>query len=112
VYIQMGVMNDMLTFWNVTRFAPVRSDAGGEIIEGHMIPGRGNIDDSAAVWTLRSVGPDFTVLKLDALLRPGLPAPQSTIDNELRESAERAVNSVHDRAQGSKDLVPLPAQAP
>lgn len=107
VYLRMGVLNNMVTFWNVTRFAPLHLEPqGAEIIEGHMLPGKGNIDDSAAVWTLRSAGDEWTVLKFDVLLRPGVPAPQSLIDEQLRDSAMDAVNSIHDRAQGSKEIRP------
>jgi hypothetical protein len=106
VYIRMGVMNNTIQFWNVTRFQPPKPAPGGEIIEGQMVRGKGNIDDSVTMWTLHSAGNDWTVLKFDVLLRPGLPAPQSLIDEQLRDSAMDAVNSVHDRAQGSKDFVP------
>jgi len=71
-----------------------------------MVPGKGNIDGSAAVWTLHAAGPDWTVLKFDILLRPGVPAPQSLVDEQLRDGAMDAVNSIHDRAQGSKEIGP------
>jgi len=100
VYLRMGVLNNTITFWNVTRFAPVRrSPRGEEIFEGQMVPGKGNIDDSAAVWTLNAVGPDWTVLKFDVLLRPGVPAPESLIDEQTRDSAMDAVNSIRERAE-------------
>lgn len=107
VYLRMGVLNNMVTFWNVTRFAPLFREAqGAEVVQGQMVPGKGNIADSAAVWTMRPAGPEWTVLKFDVLLRPGLPAPQSLVDEQLRDSAMDAVNSIHDRAQGSKDITP------
>jgi hypothetical protein len=99
VYIRIGVLNDLLSFWNVTRFAPLRQEPGVEVIEGHMLPGKGNIDDSVVKWTMHSAGDEWTVLKFDALLRPGVPAPQSLIDNTLRESAVHTVESVRDRLQ-------------
>jgi hypothetical protein len=102
VYLRMGVLNNTLTFWNVTRFAPLRrASQGDEVLEGQMVPGKGNIDDSAAVWTLSAAGAGWTVLKFDVLLRPGVPAPESLIDEQLRDSAMDVVNSIHDRAQGS-----------
>ncbi len=55
VYLRMGVLNNTFSVWNVTRFGPVRPSAdpaGGEIVEGQMVPGKGNIDDSAFVWTI------------------------------------------------------------
>jgi hypothetical protein len=105
VYLQMGVLNNTFHLWDVTRFAPPRVADGNEIIEGTKVPGKGNIDDAVLVWTLRAAGPDWTVLKFDLLLNPGLPAPQSLIDEQLRDSALDAVNAIHDRAQGSKDFV-------
>jgi hypothetical protein len=108
VYIRMGVINNMLVLWNVMRFAVPRPDAGagGEVIEGRMVPGKGNIDDSAAVWTVRAAGPEWTVLKFDLLLKPSIPAPASLIDEQLRDSANDAVDSIHDLAQGSKGILP------
>jgi hypothetical protein len=108
VYIRMGVLNNTLVFWNVTRFLPPHpaSDGGGEVVEGRMVPGKGNIDDSVLVWTMHAAGPEWTVLKFDLLLRPSLPAPQSLIDEQLRDSAMDAVDSIHDRAQGSKGILP------
>jgi len=107
VYLRMGVLNNTLTFWNVTRFAPLRVvPEGSEVVEGRMVHGKGNIDDSAAMWTMRPAGPDWTVLKFDVLLNPGVPAPQSLIDEQLRDSAMDVVNSIHDRAQGTKEILP------
>jgi len=106
VYLQMGVLNNTINFWNVTRFAPLKQGPDGlEIVEGQMVPGNGNIDDSQVIWTMHPAGDEWTVLKFDVLLRPGLPAPQSLIDEQLRDSAMDAVNSIHDRAKGSRDFV-------
>jgi hypothetical protein len=107
VYIRIAVLNDMISFWNVTRFAPIRQgDGGAEILEGRMVPGKGNIDDSVVMWTMHPAGDDWTVLKFDALLRPGVPAPQSLIDNTLRESAMHTVESVRDQLQGASGVLP------
>jgi hypothetical protein len=106
VYLRIAVLNDLVSFWNVTRFAPLRQESGGEIIEGRMVPGKGNIDDSVVKWTLHPAGDEWTVLKFDALLRPGVPAPQSLIDNTLRESAVHTVESVRDQVQGATGIQP------
>jgi hypothetical protein len=111
VYLRMGVLNNTFSVWNVTRFTPVHpvpDAAGAEMVEGQMVPGKGNIDDSAFVWTLHAAGDGWTVLKFDLVLRPGLPAPQSLIDEQLRDSAMDAVDSIHDRAQGTKAFDPYP----
>jgi hypothetical protein len=105
VYLAMGVLNNTISFWNVTRFTPVRTVGADEVMEGKMVPGKGNIDNSAVIWTMHPAGDGWTVLKFDVLLDPGLPAPQSLIDEQLRDSAMDAVNSIHDRVQGTKDFV-------
>jgi hypothetical protein len=109
VYIQIAVMHDMVLLWDVTRFSPVRRAAPGlEMLEGKMVPGKGNVEDVNVVWTMHSLDPGWTVLKLDLLLKPGLPAPQSAIDEELRDSARYAVDMIHDRAQGTSNVGPWP----
>jgi hypothetical protein len=107
VYLQVAVLHGMVTLWDVARFAPPRSSGtGSEIVEGHMVPGKGNVDDMVAVWTIRAIGDEWTLLKFDLLLKPGMPAPQSAVDEELRDSALYAVDAVHDRAQGSSGIAP------
>jgi hypothetical protein len=102
----MGVLNNTINFWNVTRFSPLHDAGGNEIVEGTMVPGKGNIDSSQCIWTMHAAGDGWTVLKFDVLLNPGMPAPQSLIDEQLRDSAMDVVNSIHDRAQGSRDFQP------
>jgi hypothetical protein len=107
VYIQIAVMHGMVTLWDVTRFMPPKTiEQGVNVIEGRMVPGKGNVDDVHVVWTLRALDDEWTLLKFDLLLKPGLPAPQWAIDEELRDSAMAAVDSIHDRAQGSRGIVP------
>jgi hypothetical protein len=109
VYIQIAVMHDMILLWDVTRFAPVlRVAPGVEVLEGRMVPGKGNVEDCDIVWTMRAVDSQWTVLKLDLLLKPGIPAPQSAVDEELRDSAMNAVDNMHDRAQGNSGVGPWP----
>jgi hypothetical protein len=107
VYIQIAVLHGMVTLWDVTRFAPPRTvSAGVDVIEGRMLPGKGNVEDLDVVWTLREVDEEWTLLKFDLLLKPGLPAPQWVMDEELRDSAMTAVDAIHDRAQGSPGIAP------
>jgi hypothetical protein len=109
VYMQIAVMKDMILLWDVTRFAPAKETAPGfQVVEGKMVPGKGNVQDSAIVWTMHSLDANWTVLKLDLLLKPGLPAPQSAVDEELRDSAMNAVDMIHDRSQGSIAVGPWP----
>ena len=109
VYIQIAVLRGMVMLWDVTRFAPPKTIAPGvDVIEGKMVPGKGNVDDLDVVWTLRAIDDGWTVLKFDLLLKPGLPAPQWVMDEELRDYAQCAVDSIHDRAQGSPGLERVP----
>jgi hypothetical protein len=111
VYIQIAVMRDMVLLWDVTRFAPIQRTAPGlETLEGKMLPGKGNVEDVNVIWTMHALESDWTVLKLDLLLKPGLPAPQSAIDEELRDSARSAVDMIHDRAQGTSTVGPWPVE--
>jgi hypothetical protein len=107
VYVQIAVLHGMVLLWDVTRFAPAKAVASGlDVVEGRMLTGKGNIEDLSVVWTLHAVDADWTVLKLDLLLKPGIPVPQSAIDEELRDSAMNAVDAIHDRAQGSAGIEP------
>jgi hypothetical protein len=107
VYIQVAVLHGMLTLWDVTHFMPPQTvEPGVDVIEGRMVPGKGNVDDLDVVWTLRALDDQWTLLKFDLLLKPGWPAPQSAIDEELRDYAMAAVDAIHDRAQGSQGIVP------
>jgi hypothetical protein len=109
VYLQIAVLNGMLMLWDVTRFGPAqRISPDVEVVQGQMVPGKGNIEGLDVVWTMRSMGDRWTLLKFDLLLKPGMPAPQSAIDEELRDSARYAVDAIHDRAQGSPMIEPWP----
>jgi hypothetical protein len=109
VYIQIAVLHGVITLWDVTRFSPpLETGPGVEVVEGHMVRGKGNVEDMHVMWTMRALSDEWTVLKLDMLLKPGLPVPQSAIDEELRDSARYAVDSIHDGAQGSRAFAAWP----
>jgi hypothetical protein len=105
VFIRIGVLHDIVTLWDVTRFSPIREVAPGlEVLEGRMLPGRGNVRDMNAVWTMRALDDEWTLLKFDLLLKPGLPAPQFIVDETLRDAARDAVDLIHFRAQGTRKI--------
>jgi hypothetical protein len=107
LYTQFLVLHGLVTFWSVTHFNPPRPiEPNTEIVEGKMVPGKGNIEDLDVIWTLRSLDDQWTVLKADMLIKPGLPAPQWAIDEELRDSAMFGVDAVHDKAQGNRSIEP------
>jgi hypothetical protein len=107
LYYQLEVMHGIVKLSNVLRFGQPRVvSSGTEVVEGTFVKGT-NVKDANIVFTMREVGPDWTVLKLDLLIVPTIPAPQAAIDEELRDSALKAVDVVHDRAQGHSRTVPM-----
>jgi hypothetical protein len=109
VFIRIGVLHDIVTLWDVTRFTPIREISPGvEVLEGRMLPGRGNVQDMNAVWTMRALDDEWTLLKFDLLLKPGLPAPQFVVDETLRDAARDAVDLIHYRAQGTRKIESWP----
>jgi ribosome-associated toxin RatA of RatAB toxin-antitoxin module len=106
VYMQVPIMNGMVTLWSQARFsAPKVVGPGVEVVEGRNV--KGNVKDLHAIWTMRKLSEDFTLLKFDLLLLPNVPAPQAAIDEELRDAAMQAVDAIHDRAQGHPGSVPF-----
>jgi len=105
VFIRIGVLHDIVMLWDVTRFTPIQEIAPGlEVLEGRMLPGRGNVRDMNAVWTMRALDDEWTLLKFDLLLKPSLPAPQFIVDETLRDAARDAVDLIHYRAQGTRKI--------
>ncbi len=99
VYMKIPIMKGMIDLWQVLRFgAPVTVSPGVEVIEGKFV--KGNVKDAHIVFTLRRLDDNFTVLTCDLLIVPSIPAPQSAIDEELRDSALKAVDGLHTKAQG------------
>jgi hypothetical protein len=122
MYFQVPIMHGMMTLWYIARFGGTRViGPGTEAVEGKFV--RGNIKDMNLVFTMRAIEPNWTILSCDLLLTPNIPAPQSAIDEELRDAAMQAVDAIKDRAQGKSVNVPYmksdppppqaqPAQAP
>ncbi len=115
VYLQIPIMNGLVTLWDVARFgAPRVVSPGVEIIEGRQI--KGNMKDLHVVWTMRALSDNATVLKCDLLLSLNVAAPQPAIDEELRDAAGQAVDAIWMKSQNnSRRVVPFtgtPASKP
>jgi hypothetical protein len=110
--MEVPVMHGVFSFWYKLRFGPPAVVSPGlETEEGKFV--EGNVKDANLVFTMHEVAPAFTVLKIDMLIVPSIPAPQSAIDEELRDAAMNAVDAMHDRAQGNKVQIPFnPALQP
>jgi len=114
VYFQVPVMHGMLTLWYVSRFTPTQVAApGAEMVEGKFV--RGNVKDMHVQFKMRKVDERFTIMSCDLYVAPTFPAPQSAVDEELRDACKDAVEAVRDRSQGFKGDVPFvthPSQTP
>jgi hypothetical protein len=102
LYFQLPIMKGLVTIWYVTRFAAARPGMGGaEIIEGRFV--KGNIKDMQIAFTIRPAPPpeQRTILVCDLNLAINLPAPQSALDEELRDACGDAVNAVRARTTPS-----------
>lgn len=93
VYFQLPIMKGLVTIWYVTRFAPARTVGNADVVEGTFV--KGNIKGMHIVLKVQP-GPDekTSAMVCDLLLTPGLPAPQSALDEELRDACGDAINSV------------------
>jgi hypothetical protein len=100
VYFQLPIMKGVVTIWYVTRFPPPRPAAGGDVVEGTYV--KGNIKGMHIAFTVRPGVDDKTsVLVCDLVLQPNVPAPQSALDEELRDACGDAINSVRKTITGN-----------
>jgi hypothetical protein len=100
VYFQLPIMKGLVTIWYITRFPPARAVPGADVVEGTYV--KGNIKSMHIAFTLRP-GPDdkSSVLVCDLVLQPNVPAPQSALDEELRDACGDAINSLRRTLGGS-----------
>jgi hypothetical protein len=93
VYFQLPIMKGLVTIWYVTRFPPARTAGVGDVIEGTFV--KGNIKNMHIAFTVRPGHDENTsVLVCDLVLQPNVPAPQSALDEELRDACGDAINSL------------------
>jgi hypothetical protein len=100
VYFQLPIMKGVVTIWYVTRFPPPRPAAGGDVVEGTYV--KGNIKGMHIAFTVRpGVDDKSSVLVCDLVLQPNVPAPQSALDEELRDACGDAINAVRKTITGA-----------
>lgn len=100
VYMKLPVKVGPVTLdqWEVMRFGPARGDNGASVIEGFGV--KGNMKSGHIKITVRPIDEKHALLKVDVLLVPNAPAPQSMVDEELRDAAMDLANGLKDKAQG------------
>lgn len=97
VYLEVPILNGAGTIWAVVRFSPPESQGNQEIIRGRMV--KGNVKRLDATWRIEKVDAKNSVLTLELLMVPDLPAPNSLISSELRKAAGKAVNAARNEAE-------------
>jgi carbon monoxide dehydrogenase subunit G len=100
VYMRYPVQIGFVTFEfsEVMRFKPTRSAGSSFVIEGNGI--KGDMKTGHTIITVKPVDAKHSLLQVDVLLVPSIPAPQSLIDEELRDGAQDFVNGLKDKSQG------------
>lgn len=94
--VQIGPVR--FEFWEVMRFQPAKAVGDTRVIEAFGI--KGDMRQGHTIITVKPVGPTHALLQVDVLLVPKVPAPQSMIDEELRDGANDFVDGLRHRAQG------------
>lgn len=97
VYLEVPILHGAATVWVVTLIGPPVKEGQEERIIAKMQ--KGNVDDFRAVWRLRAVDAEHTIVKLEILVDPKLPAPASIVTPELCTAAEKAVTGVREHAE-------------
>jgi hypothetical protein len=98
LYLQVPIMHGVVMLWEVLRFGPVVVvEPGLELLEGKHV--RGNVKTANLLMTMHRIGDEESVLECDLLILPKVPAPQSAIDEELRDAAGQALDAIRDRAE-------------
>jgi hypothetical protein len=100
VYLQVPIMRGLITLWEVMRFRDLQPLASGwAIVEGFFV--KGNLKTANTTWTMHAIDDTTTLLSLDLLIVPLVPAPQANVDEELRDAAMQAVDAIRDHAQAA-----------
>jgi hypothetical protein len=99
VYMRYPVRIGPMTFelMEVMRFDPMKKVGANFVIEGRGI--KGDMKEGHTIITVKPVDDRHSILTVDVLLVPQIPAPQSFIDEELRDGAFDFANGLRDRSQ-------------
>jgi len=97
VYLEVPILHGAATVWVVAVIGSPVVEGNEEKITARML--RGNVDDFRAVWRLRAVDAENTIVKLELLVDPSLPAPASLVTPELCTASESAVTGVRKQAE-------------
>ena len=102
VYLQVPILKGAAKVWAIVRFEPVKQVDGSEIVEGHMVNGKGNVKRLDAKWRLKKLDDTTTQVVLELLIVPDMPVPDSLVVPEVRFAAAKAVEGSRDEAEKRK----------
>ena len=102
VYLQVPILKGAAKVWAIVRFEPVKQVDGSEIVEGHMVSGKGNVKRLDAKWRLKKLDETTTQVVLELLIVPDMPVPDSLVVPEVRFAAAKAVEGSRDEAEKRK----------
>jgi ribosome-associated toxin RatA of RatAB toxin-antitoxin module len=97
VYLEVPILSGLTTIWAVVRFEAPETKGNQQIVRGRLV--RGNVKRLDATWYIEKVDEQKSVLRLDLLMVPDLPAPTSVVSAELRKAAGKAVNAARNEAE-------------
>ena len=88
-----------IDMYEVMRFNPdhVGAQPGSHVIEAYGI--KGDMKRGHTIITVKPVDANHALVEIDVLLVPTLPAPQSYVDEELRDGAYDFVSGLRDHTQ-------------
>lgn len=97
--VQIGPVK--IEMYEVMRFNPEHAgaQAGSHVIEAYGI--KGDMKRGHTVITVKPVDARHSLVEVDVLLDPKLPAPQSYVDEELRDGAYDFVSGLRDHTQAT-----------
>jgi ribosome-associated toxin RatA of RatAB toxin-antitoxin module len=102
VYLQVPILKGAAKVWAIVRFEPVKQVDGSEVVEGHMVNGKGNVKRLDATWRLKKLDDTTTQVVLELLIVPDMPVPDSLVVPEVRFAAAKAVEGSRDEAEKRK----------
>jgi ribosome-associated toxin RatA of RatAB toxin-antitoxin module len=97
VYLEVPILGGFSKIWAVVRFETPEVQGNQHIIRGRLV--RGNVKRLDATWRIEKVEEKKSILSLELLMVPDLPAPASVVSAELRKAAGQAVNAARNEAE-------------
>ncbi len=95
VYFQLPIMRGAIVLFYTARFSPPRTTADRcQIVEGTFV--KGNVEDVHLVLEACEIDAQATAMGCDLHVGIRVPAPQSAIDEELRDACADAIKALRE----------------